>query len=32
MIDLSFGISLLWMHSRFLLTVTASNWKLTHKL
>jgi hypothetical protein len=30
MIDLSFGISLLWMQSRFLLTVTASNWKLTH--
>src|SRR5437773_7140253 len=26
MIDLSFGISLLWMQSRFLLTVTASNW------
>ena len=32
MIDLSFGISLLGMQSRFLLTVTASNWKLTHKL
>jgi len=30
MIDLSFGISLLWMQSRFLLTVTVSNWKLTH--
>lgn len=31
MIDLSFAASLLWMQSRFLLTVTTSNWKLTRR-
>ena len=29
--DLSFAASLLWVQSRFLLTVTTSNWKLTRR-
>lgn len=31
MVDLSFAASLLWMQSRFLMTVTTSNWKLTRR-
>jgi hypothetical protein len=30
-VDLSFAASLLWMQSRFLLTVSTSNWKLTRR-